>query len=56
VKKVAVVVAALISLSVPTSATTWADEPLGPPVVTTTFSLGVGPMPDVASDPSTNRA
>jgi YVTN family beta-propeller protein len=28
----------------------------GPPVVSTTFRLGTGPMPDVASDPATHRA
>jgi len=31
-----------------------ADEPLGQPMVTTTFGLGAGPMPDVATDPSTH--
>ena len=33
-----------------------ADEPLGPPVVATTFGLGAGPTHDVASDPSTHKA
>jgi len=33
-----------------------ADEPLGQPMVTTTFGLGAGPMPDVATDASTHRA
>lgn len=29
---------------------------LGPPKVTATFTVGAGPMPDVASDPSTHNA
>jgi hypothetical protein len=43
-----------MSLAAPTIAS--ADEPLGQPTVTTTFAPGAGPMPDVATDPSTHRA
>ena len=45
----------VLALGVQTSGIASADEPLGPPVVTTTFSLGVGPMPDVASTPPRTR-
>ena len=33
-----------------------ADDLLGSPTVTTTFEVGAGPLPDVASDPTTNKA
>jgi DNA-binding beta-propeller fold protein YncE len=32
------------------------ERPLGPPRVTATFDVGAGPLPDVASDPTTNEA
>ena len=32
------------------------DGPLGAPRVTTTFDVGAGPLPDVASDPTTSKA
>lgn len=46
----------VLAMSQAASGTASADEPLGQPVVTTTFGLGAGPMPDVATDPSTHRA
>ena len=39
-----------------TSGISSADETLGPPVILKTFVVGEGPMPDVASDPTTQRA
>lgn len=39
-----------------TSGIASADAPSEVPVVATTFSVGAGPMPDVATDSSTQRA
>ena len=46
----------VLALGLAASGIASADEPLGPPVVATTFGLGAGPMHDVASDPSTHKA
>ena len=48
--------AGLLVMSLTAQGSASADEPLGAPMVATTFGLGAGPMPDVATDrPRTGR-
>jgi DNA-binding beta-propeller fold protein YncE len=56
VNRLADIAIAVLATSLASPGIASADEPLGQPTVTTTFGLGAGPMPDVATDPSTHRA
>jgi hypothetical protein len=46
----------VVALSLAACGSEPSQQSLGPPKVATTFSLGAGPMPDVASDPTTHKA
>ena len=46
----------VVVLSIAACGTEPGEESVGAPKVTTTFSVGDGPLPDVASDPSTHHA
>jgi uncharacterized membrane protein len=56
VNRLAGIAIGVLAMSLAAPGIASADEPLGQPMVTTTFGLGAGPMPDVATDPSTHRA
>jgi YVTN family beta-propeller protein len=47
---------AVAVVTVTASGTASGEPALGPPAVAATFEVGVGPMPDVATDPSTHLA
>src|ERR1700686_753668 len=46
----------VVALSLAACGSGPSQQSVGPPKVATTFSLGAGPMPDVASDPTTHKA